>query len=182
MYPTISPGCVCHPVSEGDSNSAMAVTAWRPRTDRSRCSRTFSDASPLTSDMKCPVAPGLNTRPTHGTAPSPREDARPQSACAHRPHFKQLRPLRTGTPFDIQFAQVGESQESPWAVEMTGPPPRKRESRMKNGIFSALLTVGLASSAFAGDRSDLQVFNDVSKQVNRYSYFTIFDSVHTNID
>jgi len=52
---------------------------------------------------------------------------------------------------------------------------------MKKAIFSALLTMGLASSAFAADRSDLQIFNDVSKKVNRYSYFTIFDSVHANI-
>jgi hyperosmotically inducible periplasmic protein len=53
---------------------------------------------------------------------------------------------------------------------------------MKKMIFTALLTLGLAGSAFAADRTDLQVFNDVAKQVNRYAYFTIFDSVHADVD
>jgi hyperosmotically inducible protein len=40
-----------------------------------------------------------------------------------------------------------------------------------------------ATAAFAGtvDRKDLQVFNDISKSVNRYSYFTIFDDVNANV-
>jgi hyperosmotically inducible protein len=53
---------------------------------------------------------------------------------------------------------------------------------MKTVIVAALLIMGLASGTFAADRTALQIFNDVSKQVNRYSYFTIFDSVHASID
>ena len=53
---------------------------------------------------------------------------------------------------------------------------------MKKVICAALRTMGLASGAFAADRTDLQIFNDVWKQVNRYWYFTIFDSVHASID
>ena len=44
----------------------------------------------------------------------------------------------------------------------------------KIGIMSAILAL-TASVAFAGttDRKNLQVFNDVSKSVNRYAHFTI---------
>src|SRR2546430_9749430 len=46
-----------------------------------------------------------------------------------------------------------------------------------------LATALAATTAFAGsvDRKDLQVFNDISKSVNRYSYFTIFDDVNANV-
>jgi hyperosmotically inducible protein len=40
----------------------------------------------------------------------------------------------------------------------------------------------LAASASAQERKSLQVFNDVSKQVQRYAYFTIFDDVSASID
>jgi len=52
---------------------------------------------------------------------------------------------------------------------------------MSRFILSALLTVALTGPAWAGEPSNLQVFNDVSKSVQRYSYFTIFDSVHASI-
>jgi osmotically-inducible protein OsmY len=43
-----------------------------------------------------------------------------------------------------------------------------------------LLTAG---SAWAqGERKDLQVFNDISSAVNRYSFFTIFDDVSANVE
>jgi hyperosmotically inducible periplasmic protein len=50
-------------------------------------------------------------------------------------------------------------------------------------VSTVVLIVGLsAGSAFAADREDLQVFRDVSKQVLRYSRFTIFDTVNANVD
>jgi osmotically-inducible protein OsmY len=42
-------------------------------------------------------------------------------------------------------------------------------------LFSA------AAIADTGDRKDLQVFNDVSKSVTRYSHFTVFDNVDANV-
>jgi hyperosmotically inducible protein len=52
---------------------------------------------------------------------------------------------------------------------------------MKRLILSAVLTLGLAGTAWAGDPNNLDVFKDVSKTVQRYSFFTIFDSVHATI-
>ena len=50
--------------------------------------------------------------------------------------------------------------------------------------ISAAVTVVLALSApaWAADRKDLQVARDVSRQVMTYSQFSIFDSVHMQID
>ena len=50
--------------------------------------------------------------------------------------------------------------------------------------FIAALTVVLALSApaWAADRKDLQVARDVSKQVMTYSQFSIFDSVHMQVN
>ena len=41
----------------------------------------------------------------------------------------------------------------------------------------------VAAVAFAdtGDKKDLQVFNDISKTVQRYSHFTVFDNVDANV-
>ena len=44
-----------------------------------------------------------------------------------------------------------------------------------------VLVLGLSVSAYAAEREDLQIFHDVSKQVLRYTRFTIFDSVHANV-
>jgi hyperosmotically inducible protein len=50
----------------------------------------------------------------------------------------------------------------------------------------AVLVAGMllvASSSWAqGERKDLQVFNDISKTVNRYSFFTIFDDVSASVE
>ena len=50
--------------------------------------------------------------------------------------------------------------------------------------FIAAVTVVLALStpAWAADRTDLQVARDVSKQVLTYPQFTIFDSVHMQLN
>jgi hyperosmotically inducible periplasmic protein len=53
---------------------------------------------------------------------------------------------------------------------------------MSRWFLSALLTLGLASPAWAGDPSNLEIFNGVSKQVQQYAFFTIFDAVHAQID
>jgi len=53
---------------------------------------------------------------------------------------------------------------------------------MKKLFLAVLLMLGFVSSAFASDRTNFDVFRDVSTQVNRYAYFTIFDSVHANVD
>ena len=61
------------------------------------------------------------------------------------------------------------------------PRERPRSMAMPRFILSALLTLGLAGPAWAADPDNLQVFKDVSKTVQRYSYFTIFDSVHVSV-
>ena len=48
--------------------------------------------------------------------------------------------------------------------------------------MAGLLVLGLSSGAQAADRGNLQIFRDISTQVLRYSYFTIFDSVHAEVD
>ena len=45
-------------------------------------------------------------------------------------------------------------------------------------LFVLALT---ASAAMAQERKDLQIFNDISKQVNRYVQFTIFDSIDASV-
>ena len=47
--------------------------------------------------------------------------------------------------------------------------------------FALLLATAGAATA-QSQREDLQVFNDISKQVTRYTQFTIFDSVDASID
>jgi hyperosmotically inducible protein len=49
-------------------------------------------------------------------------------------------------------------------------------------VSTVVLALGLAVSAYGQEREDLQVFRDVSKEVLRYSRFTIFDSVHASVD
>jgi len=44
-------------------------------------------------------------------------------------------------------------------------------------LSAAVLLMGGVAFADVGDRKDLQVFNDISKTVNRYTQFTIFDDV-----
>lgn len=53
---------------------------------------------------------------------------------------------------------------------------------LKRFMVAAALMLGLAANASAADRKDLQIFRDISKQVLRYTQFTIFDSVHANVE
>jgi hyperosmotically inducible protein len=55
---------------------------------------------------------------------------------------------------------------------------------MRKSLVSVMVVVGLllSGTAFAQPRKDLQVFNDVARQVQRYVYFTIFDDVGASVD
>jgi hyperosmotically inducible protein len=46
-------------------------------------------------------------------------------------------------------------------------------------VFALVMLVG--STASAQERKDLQIFRDISDQVNRYSQFTIFDDVEASV-
>lgn len=52
---------------------------------------------------------------------------------------------------------------------------------MKKTIMMALLALCVARTARAAERTNLQMFNDVSKQVVSYAYFGIFDTVHARV-
>jgi hyperosmotically inducible periplasmic protein len=54
-------------------------------------------------------------------------------------------------------------------------------TRIGTLTFALFLTAAGASAA-QPQREDLQIFNDISKQVTRYTQFTIFDSVDASID
>lgn len=49
-------------------------------------------------------------------------------------------------------------------------------------VLTAALVLGLGSQTLAAERQNLQIFRDISSQVLRYTQFTIFDSVHANVD
>ena len=49
-------------------------------------------------------------------------------------------------------------------------------------VVTTVLVLGISANAFAKERENLQIFRDVSNQVLRYTQFTIFDSVHANVD
>ncbi len=57
---------------------------------------------------------------------------------------------------------------------------------MRNTIFGllagALVLTAHTALAEPLERKDLQVFNDISKTVNRYAFFTIFDDVSAKVD
>jgi len=61
------------------------------------------------------------------------------------------------------------------------PARTTEEEAMSRFILAAVLTVGLAAPSWAADANNLQVFNGVSKSVQRYSFFTIYDSVHASV-
>jgi hyperosmotically inducible protein len=50
----------------------------------------------------------------------------------------------------------------------------------KLSLMGAALLVS-ATLASAGERKDLQVFNDISSSVNRYTRFTVFDDVNASV-
>lgn len=53
-------------------------------------------------------------------------------------------------------------------------------TRITSMAFALVLI--LAGASYAQDRKDLQIFNDISTQVNRYTQFTIFDSIDAGVD
>ena len=51
----------------------------------------------------------------------------------------------------------------------------------KAALLTAVFAVCLATAAAAQERKDLQVFRDISDSVNRYTQFTIFDSIDASV-
>ena len=49
-------------------------------------------------------------------------------------------------------------------------------------VATVIVLVAMGAPAWAADREDLQIFQDVSRQVLRYPQFTIFDSIHANVE
>jgi hyperosmotically inducible protein len=49
-------------------------------------------------------------------------------------------------------------------------------------IAAALVVLAVAAPARAGDAGNQQLFRDVQRQVLRYVHFTIFDSVHAQVE
>jgi osmotically-inducible protein OsmY len=49
-------------------------------------------------------------------------------------------------------------------------------------LFVALFVQGTSAFAQQAERKDLQVFNDIANQVNRYTQLTIFDSISASVD
>ena len=52
---------------------------------------------------------------------------------------------------------------------------------LRPAFVAFALVLALASSSAAQERKSLQVFNDISSEVNRYTQFTIFDSVDASV-
>jgi osmotically-inducible protein OsmY len=55
---------------------------------------------------------------------------------------------------------------------------------MKTKVTSmvSVLLLSAVTALAQGERKDLQVFNDISKAVNQYSFFTIFDDVSASVE
>jgi len=49
-------------------------------------------------------------------------------------------------------------------------------------VATVIVFVAMGAPAWAADREDLQIFRDVSRQVLRYSNFTIFDSISAEVE
>ena len=49
-------------------------------------------------------------------------------------------------------------------------------------VFVSLLALSSPAVAQDAERKDLQVFNDIANQVNRYTQLTIFDSISASVD
>jgi hyperosmotically inducible periplasmic protein len=87
--------------------------------------------------------------------------------------------LRVGTSFASSVARNGElitpstlSARIHWEAFM----------RTRLGVFVGALVLCAQAATAQVERKDLQVFNDISNAVNRYSFFTIFDDVSANVD
>ena len=48
-------------------------------------------------------------------------------------------------------------------------------------VAAAIVTLAVSTPAWA-QRSNLETFRDVQQQVLRYPHFTVFDSIHANVD
>jgi hyperosmotically inducible protein len=48
-------------------------------------------------------------------------------------------------------------------------------------VATAIVMLAIGAPAWAGDQGELQIFQDVSRQVLRYPQFTIFDSIHAQV-
>ncbi len=49
-------------------------------------------------------------------------------------------------------------------------------------VATALVMLAMSAPAWAAGRTELEIFQDVSRQVLRYTQFTIFDSIHAQVD
>jgi hyperosmotically inducible protein len=49
-------------------------------------------------------------------------------------------------------------------------------------VATVIVTLAMSAPAWAQNREDLEIFRDVSRQVLRYSQFTIFDSLHAQVE
>lgn len=49
-------------------------------------------------------------------------------------------------------------------------------------VATVIVTLAVSAPAWAAQREDLQIFQDVSRQVLRYPHFTIFDSISAQIE
>ena len=49
-------------------------------------------------------------------------------------------------------------------------------------VATVIVLIAMGAPAWAADREDLQIFQDVSRQVLRYPQFTIFDSISANVE
>ena len=56
---------------------------------------------------------------------------------------------------------------------------------MRKSLMTVLVAfvafAAVAASAAAQERKDLQIFNDISREVRRYVYFTVFDDVNASV-
>lgn len=49
-------------------------------------------------------------------------------------------------------------------------------------VATVIVTLAVSAPAWAAQRENLQIFQDVSRQVLRYPHFTIFDSINAQIE
>ena len=52
---------------------------------------------------------------------------------------------------------------------------------MSRILATVIVMLAMSAPAWAADRENLAIFQDVSRQILRYSRFTIFDSVHAQV-
>jgi hyperosmotically inducible protein len=53
---------------------------------------------------------------------------------------------------------------------------------MRARVFVVIVMLALSAPAWAAEREDLQIFRDLSQQVLRYPYFTIFDNINAQVE